>query len=133
MGELKNLVTDNQAIVERVKSVSRQVAMAGLGLVEVLKVEGEKLQAIDFNAKAEEFKAKALELKAKLQAVDVKAEAEKLQAIDFTAQAEVFKAKALEFKAKLQAVDAKVEAEKLVADAQKLFNDLVAKGEQRAA
>lgn len=133
MGELKNLVTDNQAIVDRVKTVGHQVAMAGLGLVEVIKVEGEKLQAIDFNAKAEEFKARAIELKDRLQAVDVKAEAEKLKAIDFSAQAETLKAKAVELKNKLQAVDAKAEAEKLVAEAQKLFNELVAKGEQRAA
>ncbi|PQA50054.1 hypothetical protein [Amnimonas aquatica] len=126
MGELKNFVASQQDVVVRVKEAGRQVALAGLGLVEVLKVEGEKLQAVDFNAKAEELKAKALELKTKLQGVDVKAEAEKLQAVDF-------KAKAEELKTKLQGVDAKAEVEKLLAEAQKLFADLVAKGENRAA
>ena len=126
MGELKNLVASQQDVVVRVKEAGRQVALAGLGLVEVLKVEGEKLQAVDFNAKAEALKAKALELKTRLQGVDVKAEAEKLQAVDF-------KAKAEELKVKLQGVDAKAEVEKLLAEAQKLFADLVAKGENRAA
>jgi len=133
MGELKNLVAAQQDVVVRVKNAGRQAALAGLGLVEVLKVEGEKLQAVDFNAKAEEVKAKALELKTKLQAVDVKAEAEKLQAIDLKAKAEALKALALELKGKVLAVDAKAEVEKLVADVQKLFNELIAKGEQRAA
>ena len=95
--------------------------------------EGEKLQAVDFNAKTEELKAKAVELKGKLQAVDVKAEAEKLQAIDLKAKAEELKALALELKGKVLAVDAKAEVEKLLAEVQKLFAELVAKGEQRAA
>ena len=98
MGELKNIVTEQQDVLVRVKDAGRQVAMAGLGLIEVLKSEGEKLQAIDFNAKAEELKAKALELKGKL-----------------------------------ASVDAKAELDKLLADVQKLFNELVAKGEKRAA
>jgi len=119
MGELKNLVEAQQDVLVRVKNAGRQVYLAGLGLVEVLKAEGEKLQAVDVKAKAEE-------LKGKLQAVDVKAEAEKLKAIDY-------KAKAEELKGKLQAIDAKAEGEKLMAEAQKLFNELVAKGEQRAA
>ncbi|MDT9096807.1 hypothetical protein RSW32_26125, partial [Escherichia coli] len=62
MAELKNFVPSQQDVVVRVKEADRQVALAGLGLVEVLKVEGEKLQAVDFNAKAEGLKAKALEL-----------------------------------------------------------------------
>ena len=133
MGELKNFVASQQDVVERVKSAGRQAAMAGLGLVEVLKAEGEKLQAVDFNAKGEALKAQALELKSKLQAVDVKAEAEKIQAIDVKAKAEELKALALELKGKVLAVDAKAEVEKLLAEVQKLFNELVAKGEQRAA
>lgn len=133
MGELKNLVADNQDIVVRVKAAGRQAAMAGLGLVEVLKAEGEKLQAIDFNAKGEELKAKALELKTKLQAVDVKAEVEGLKALDLNAKAEELKTLALELKGKVLAVDAKAEVEKLLAEVQKLFAELVAKGEQRAA
>lgn len=133
MGELKNIAAEQQAIVERAKAAGRQAYLAGLGLVEVLKAEGEKLQAIDVNAKTEELKAKAAELKTKLQAVDVKAEAEKLQAIDLKAKAEELKALALELKGKVLAVDAKAEVEKLLAEVQKLFADLVAKGEQRAA
>ncbi len=133
MGELKNLVAAQQDIVVRAKTAGRQALMAGLGLVEVLKTEGEKLQAVDFNAKTEELKAKALELKGKLQAVDVKAEAEKLQAIDLKAKAEELKALALELKGKVLSVDAKAEVEKLLAEVQKLFAELVAKGEQRAA
>ncbi len=110
MGELKNLVADNQDIVVRVKAAGRQAAMAGLGLVEVLKAEGEKLQA-----------------------VDVKAEVEGLKALDLNAKAEELKALALELKGKVLAVDAKAEVEKLLAEVQKLFAELVAKGEQRAA
>ncbi len=133
MGELKNIVTEQQDVLVRVKDAGRQVAMAGLGLIEVLKSEGEKLQAIDFNAKAEELKAKALEVKEKLAAIDVKAEADKLQSVDVKAKTEELKAKALELKGKLAAVDAKAELDKLLADVQKLFNELVAKGEKRAA
>lgn len=119
MGELKNLVESQQDVLDRVKAAGRQVYLAGLGLVEVLKAEGEKLQAVDLKAKAEE-------LKAKLQAIDVKAEAEKLKAVDV-------KAKAEELKGKVQAIDAKAEAEKLVAEVQKFVNELIAKGEKRAA
>lgn len=126
MGELKQVAVEQQDILVRVKNAGRQVAMAGLGLVEVLKAEGEKLQGVDYKAKAEE-------LQAKLQAIDVKAEAEKLQAIDVKAKLEELRAKAQELSGKLQSVDAKAELDKLVAEAQKLFADLVAKGEKRAA
>lgn len=126
MGELKQVAVEQQDILVRVKNAGRQVAMAGLGLVDVLKAEGEKLQAVDFAAKAEEIKAK-------VQAIDVKAEAEKLQAIDVKAKFEELKVKAQEVTEKLQGVDAKAEVEKLVAEAQKVFADLVAKGEKNAA
>jgi len=133
MGELKNFVAAQQDVVAKAKNAGRQAYLAGLGLVEVLKTEGEKLQAVDVKAEGEKLKAKALELKTKLQAVDVKAEAEKLQTIDLKAKAEELKALALELKGKVLAVDAKAEVEKLLAEVQKLFADLVAKGEQRAA
>lgn len=140
MGELKNIVNEQQDVLVRVKDAGRQVAMAGLGLIEVLKSEGEKLQAIDFTAKTEELKAKALDVKAKLVAIDVKAEADKLQSVDvkakteeLKAKAEELKVKAVELKDKLVSVDAKAELDKLLADVQKLFAELVAKGEKRAA
>ncbi|MEL0027701.1 MAG: hypothetical protein VW625_03405 [Perlucidibaca sp.] len=133
MGELKNLVAAQQDVVVRAKNAGRQAYLAGLGLVEVLKAEGEKLQAVDVKAEGEKLKSKALELKGKLQAVDVKAEAEKLQTIDVKAKAEELKALVLELKGKVLSVDAKAELDKLVAEVQKLFADLVAKGEQRAA
>ncbi len=103
MGELKNLVEAQKDVLTKAQDLGRDVLHAGLGLIDVLKAEGEKLQALDF-----------------------KAEVEKLQAIDLKAQAE-------SLKARLSQVDVKADGQKLLADLQKFYQELVVKGQQRAA
>jgi len=130
MGELKQ-VAETQvevSLVERVKDLGNQVALAGFGVVAkveevIAKVEEEGQKQYDkflTAGQAARGEQAANDTKVVLVAVGLvetlKVEAEKLKG-DVKGEADKLK----------------VEAEKLKTDAQKLFSDLVAAGEKRKA
>jgi hypothetical protein len=103
MGELKNVAETQVGLVERVKGLSNQVYLAGLGLVTKVEEEGQKqldkLQAAGQAARGE------------------KAAADKKVVLVAFGLVETLK----------------TEVESLKTEGQKLFGDLVASGEKRKA